>query len=65
MIREPVECSSANPTTLLLQPKQHGGPLGGLFVPEEKNQIEKPEKRNERKVLWGDPYSICVQAEGR
>ena len=48
---EPIECSSANPTSLLLQPKQHGGPLEGLFVPEEKERTDKPEKGDERKVV--------------
>ena len=49
---EPIQCSSANHATLLLQPKQHGGPLHGHSVPEENQPNEEPEKEGDGKVLW-------------
>lgn len=50
MIHGFVKYSNANRDTLSLQPNQHEGPLNGLFIPEKKENTEKPEKEDEKKV---------------
>lgn len=47
---ESVECSSANSTSLLLQPKQNDGPLNGLLVSKEEEFNAKSDIEEETKV---------------
>ncbi len=47
---ESVECSSANSTILLLQPKHNDGPLNGLLISEEEEFNGRPETEEEIKV---------------
>lgn len=47
----PVLCSSADSAAFVLQPKKHGGPLNGLFPPEDSNgSVDKPQKEEDKKV---------------
>lgn len=48
---ESIECSSANSTNLLLQPKPNDGHANGLLIPEDSEDIENSESEEERKVL--------------